>query len=413
MPACTSTGVSVSVVPGIPAMGRADLVVLVTNSGRRACGVAVRPAVRFLGPARRVVGAARPLSPGGPMSPLVLGPGETASALLSGSDHPIGAATSCPSYPAYTVGATLAGPAETIAGPLADCAGLTVGRFVPGFNGTTTSGRVSGQAPSCQPPPTTGPGAFVEVDAWSGRTLAGSIDVTASTSGKERYALVLAPGRYRIVTHNGASREVVVRPGRTTAIGLFGVCTLPPATLTTIPPAGGVTATTSTTTLPESAVASAPHCTTAQLAVSALRFGAGLGNVAEVIAFRNTNGGLCTLTGYPGVAALDAHRDQVEEARRSLTAYLGGQEVGTRPLTVPLEPGQVATATVDGSDNPVGGATSCPFYPALLVTAPDETIPVILSGVGWQGQEFATQGFPGCSPLVVTPVVPGDSGTYP
>ena len=87
--------------------------------------------------------------------------------------------------------------------------------------------------------------------------------------------------------------------------------------------------------------------------------------------------------------------------------------VGTQPLTVPLEPGQVATATVDGSDNPVGGATSCPFYPALLVTVPDETRPVILSGVGWQGPEFATQGFPGCSPLVVTPVVPGDSGTYP
>jgi hypothetical protein len=92
---------------------------------------------------------------------------------------------------------------------------------------------------------------------------------------------------------------------------------------------------------------------------------------------------------------------------------MGGQDTGTQPMTVPLGPGLVATATVEGSDNPVGTATSCPAYPSLLVTVPDETGSVVLTGVGWQGPDFATPGFPGCGPLVVTPVVPGDSGTYP
>ncbi len=409
---CSSTGVSLAVVPGTPAMGRADRVVLVTNRGRTPCAVAGRPAIRFLGPGGRVGGAATPSPSAAPAAPLVLDPGETAAALLSGSDRPLGTATSCPSYPAYAVLATLAGKARTVAGPLADCAGLTVTPFVPGFNGTSTSGRVSGRAPGCQPPPTTsGPGAFVEIDAWSGRRLTGSVTVLARASGEEPYTLVLPPGRYRIVTHSGASRTVVVRPGRTTGIGLFGVCTLPPATVTTIP-SGAATATTSTT-LPASVVTAAPPCTTSQVDVSALAFGAATGHVSEVIQFKNLGASLCTLTGYPGVAALNAQGGQVLQARRSLTAFMGGQDTGTEPMTVRLEPGQVATATVEGSDNPLGGATSCVHYPALLVTVPGETRSVVLTGVGWQGAHFSTQGFPGCSPLVVTPVVPGDNPFYP
>jgi hypothetical protein len=412
-PACASKGVSISVVPGIPGMGHANLVVLVTDREPGACAVVGRPAIRFLARTGTVVGAATPSSAPGPVPPLVLQTGETAAALLSGSDRPIGAATSCATYPSYAVVATRSGAGKSIAGPLTDCAGLSVTRFVPGFNGTSASGRVSGRAPSCSPPPTSiAPGATVEVDAWSGRTLAASVNVAASTLTEEQYTLVLPPGRYRVTAHDGTSREVVVRAGRTTGVGLFGVCTLPPATVTTIPPAAGITPTTSTT-LPASQLASIPRCTSSELAVSALHIGAAMGNVAEVIAFKNVAAGSCTLSGYPGVAALDARGVQVEQARRSLTAYLGGQDTGTAPMTVALQPGQVATATVDGSDNPIGVATSCPYYPSFLVTVPDETHSVVLGGVGWQGPTFAEQGFPGCSPIVVTPVVPGETGSYP
>jgi hypothetical protein len=257
---------------------------------------------------------------------------------------------------------------------------------------------------------TSRPGPFVRIGALSGHTLVGSISVAVGSRRSERFTLALPPGRYRISSPPASPREVRVRPGRITHVGLFGACTTPPATVTTIPVAGGGSTTTST--LPASDIASAPRCTTADLAVSALKFEAGLGNVAEWIAFKNVGETLCTLTGYPGVAALDGRGVQVQQARRSVAAYLGGLGPYLEPPTVPLEPGQVATATVDGSDNPVGG-TSCPYFPALLVTVPDETGSIVLEGVGWQGPTFSAQGFPGCAPLTVTPVVPGDSGRYP
>ena len=92
---------------------------------------------------------------------------------------------------------------------------------------------------------------------------------------------------------------------------------------------------------------------------------------------------------------------------------VGGQLGASGPQTVMLEPGQDASATVEGSDNPVGEPPhpSCLSYPALLVTPPDTTRSVVLSGVGRQGPAFRTEGFPGCSPIVITPVVPGSSGT--
>jgi hypothetical protein len=253
----------------------------------------------------------------------------------------------------------------------------------------------------------------VEITARSGNVVVGGVTVVAQADGTEPFTITLAPGRYRIHSAPALSRSVAVRPGRITDIGLFGGCTQPPATVTTVPAAGGGSTTTTTTTLPPSEIAAAPRCTTAELDVSALKFGAGLGNVAEVLAFKNVGAELCTLTGYPGVAALDARGGQVAQARRSLTAMMGGQDTGTQPMTVPLEPGHVATATVDGSDNPVGTATSCVSYPALLVTVPAETRSTVLRGIGWQGPGFAAQGFPGCTPIVVTPVVPGDTGVYP
>jgi hypothetical protein len=284
---------------------------------------------------------------------------------------------------------------------------------VIGYNGTYASGKLSGAVPKC---PTSfsgaGIGSFVQVEAWSGKTLAGAIGVPAQPDKTAPYSLVLMPGRYRLSSPPSLSKEVIVRAGRSASIGFFGACTSPPTTATTVPSAGGVTTTTTTTTAPAAEDASAPQCTDRQLSVSALKFEEGLSNAAEVLALKNISAHICTLNGYPGVAALDAHGDQVDQARRMLFgAYFGGQNTGSQPLTVPLGPGQVASATVDGSDNPVGTAP-CAYYPAFLVTVPDETHSITIAGVGGVGPNVR-QGFPGCSPLVVTPVVAGDSGTYP
>ncbi len=75
---------------------------------------------------------------------------------------------------------------------------------------------------------------------------------------------------------------------------------------------------------------------------------------------------------------------------------------------VTLATGQSASAEVEGTDVPTGTDTSCPFYPSFLVTPPDETHSVtVKAGAG------GSNGFPGCSPISVNPVVAGTTGGSP
>lgn len=116
----------------------------------------------------------------------------------------------------------------------------------------------------------------------------------------------------------------------------------------------------------------------------------------------------CVLSGYPGVAGLDAQGNQAVQAERTPNGYLGGLQSGTStPPSVSLAPGQRASAIVEGTDNPVGSATSCPSYPTLLVTPPNLTVSVrvTVTGLGTN-----PPGFPGCSQIEVHPVVTGSSG---
>jgi hypothetical protein len=142
-------------------------------------------------------------------------------------------------------------------------------------------------------------------------------------------------------------------------------------------------------------------CRDGQISVSDGGGGAGAGHEDQVILFTNTSQTACTLSGYPGVAGLDAQGNQVVQAERTPSGYLGGLESGTTtPPIVSLPPGQAASATVEGTDVPVGSATSCPSYPALLVTPPNLTLSVRV-----------TPGLPGCSQIQIHPVVPGSSGS--
>jgi Protein of unknown function (DUF4232) len=155
-----------------------------------------------------------------------------------------------------------------------------------------------------------------------------------------------------------------------------------------------------TTTTTPTAGAFRP-CRDGQISVSDAGGGAGVGHEDQVILFTNSSQSPCTLSGYPGVAGLDAQDTQVVQAERTLSGYLGGLENGAAtPPIVSLLPGKAASATVEGTDVPVGSATSCPSYPALLVTPPNLTLSVRV-----------TPGLPGCSPLQIHPVVPGSSGS--
>jgi hypothetical protein len=166
--------------------------------------------------------------------------------------------------------------------------------------------------------------------------------------------------------------------------GRRSICAKSSGTTTSTTPAGGLGA-----------------CRDGQISVSTGVGGGGVGHEDQVLLFTNSSHSACTLSGYPGVAGLDAQGNQVVQAQRTLRGYLGGLDNGaTTPPTVSLSPGQVASATVEGTDVPVGSATSCPTYPALLVTPPNLTRSVQV-----------TAGLPGCSPIQIHPVVPGSSGS--
>ncbi len=132
--------------------------------------------------------------------------------------------------------------------------------------------------------------------------------------------------------------------------------------------------------------------------------------MSAVIGFVNTGSSACTLSGYPGVAALNAQGQQVAQAQRVPSGMLGGLHNGsTTPPLVTLSAGQTASAAVEGSDMPRDTATSCTYYPSFLVTPPNETHSVsVAASTGGSG---SSQGFPGCAPITVNPVVPGSSGS--
>jgi hypothetical protein len=150
-------------------------------------------------------------------------------------------------------------------------------------------------------------------------------------------------------------------------------------------------------------------CQISQLRISPDASGVGLGNVGLAILFTNISQTTCTMSGYPGVAALDSQGNQVAQAQRELIGYIGGlQNNATSPPVVTLASGQSASAEVEGTDNPVGAATSCTNYPSFLVTPPGETHSVTISAGVVQGSHIP--GFPGCSPIIVNPMVPGPTG---
>jgi hypothetical protein len=158
------------------------------------------------------------------------------------------------------------------------------------------------------------------------------------------------------------------------------------------------TTTTSTTTAPANGLAR--PCRDGQISVSGAFGGAALGHEGQILLFTNSSQSSCTMGGYPGVAALDAQGHQVAQAERSLSGYLGGLDNGaTTPPIVVVTPGQSVSALVEGTDIPVAPATSCPSYPALLVTPPNLTLSVRLPF-----------DLVGCSPIEIHPVVPGNSG---
>ena len=209
----------------------------------------------------------------------------------------------------------------------------------------------------------------------------------------------LAPGPLAAITAALATVALVscgnLPPGQTTnAVGSS------PSPSTTPPPASSPQ--TAPTTSPTADTAGVARCSIADLAISDRSGGVGAGNWGVVLIFRNVASAPCVLGGYPGVAGLNASRQQVLQAVRTPSGYIGGLPIGqTKPSVVLLAPGAEASALVEGSDVPRGTATSCPSLAGLLVTPPGSRHSVALM----RPTPYE------CSGLQVHPVVAGTTGS--
>jgi Protein of unknown function (DUF4232) len=143
-------------------------------------------------------------------------------------------------------------------------------------------------------------------------------------------------------------------------------------------------------------------CTSSQLHTTVADGLAGAGHSSSVIVVRNAGPGSCRLTGYPDVRFLNGAGVEVARSVPTPQGFAGGLPVGAPIPDLDLRPGESASAVVEGTDIPIGTATSCPSYASYTITLP-----------GWPGTTTIDHPYGGCSEIEVHPFVIGFNGTFP
>ncbi len=174
--------------------------------------------------------------------------------------------------------------------------------------------------------------------------------------------------------------------------------TSPAPSASSVSPAVATTAEPTESPTP-TASAAAAACASADLAITALNAGGGVGTVGGWLRFQNVGTEPCTLTGWPQVVGVTAGGARTTAGQAM--ALLDSPVISGTPV-VAIAPGESAFAVYAGGDNPTGSAGSCPPpYHTLQVTAPGTTKSVSVSAYNaWLGQDL-----PSCVGIEVTPVM--------
>jgi len=143
-------------------------------------------------------------------------------------------------------------------------------------------------------------------------------------------------------------------------------------------------------------IAAPTTCQGKELGITLTQASPGVSHHGYVIEFKN-RGGACTITGYPGVDALNANGHRVLSAKRTKSGYLGGVASGPIPK-VHLAKGKTASAIVEWIDL----GPPCPRAQSLRITPPNAVKSVVLSPKSLKSETL-------CS-VEVHPVVPGTTG---
>ena len=136
-----------------------------------------------------------------------------------------------------------------------------------------------------------------------------------------------------------------------------------------------------------------PRCS--RLTVTVGPAGAGLGHAGFPLHFRNSEIVPCSLSGYPTILATDSISGKTIRASQTPSGYLGGTDLPTPALV--LAPDDQVSALVEGTDNPVGNATSCSDLIHLRVIVNSRSTPV-------------DQSLSNCSGIEVHRYLPGTTG---
>ena len=121
--------------------------------------------------------------------------------------------------------------------------------------------------------------------------------------------------------------------------------------------------------VPTAASAAPPACGNRAVAVSGTRTQGFAGHGAFVLLFRNKTLHTCSLTGYPGLDALNASGGVMKHARRTLTGAAGGSTQGVQ--TIRILPGHYASATVEWLNFDPNTAGACAFSHSVAATPPN------------------------------------------
>ena len=104
-------------------------------------------------------------------------------------------------------------------------------------------------------------------------------------------------------------------------------------------------------------------CALPYVAITAKRASGGDSHQGVILLFRNTGQIACALTGYPGAALVNAKGQQVKQAARTPSGYLGGLRKG-KPTTIALYSGATASALLEGEVVDINGKT-CATTPSI------------------------------------------------
>lgn len=149
------------------------------------------------------------------------------------------------------------------------------------------------------------------------------------------------------------------------------------------------------------------RCSPANLRISLPRRFAGLGHLNGDLRFTNTGGARCRLSGWPTVLAVEADGKEIRSTRiphlANAWALNWPSSRPDRPLV--LARGRSADVEIDGGDDPLGNATSCPAARSFRVVPPGGGRPVTLSAVWWRNGRQPVY-YAVCAGIAVTPFFP-------